>query len=76
MDPQTMEGRVVALETTVASIRHEINTDVAEIRQDIKDLRESLAGRLPVWATLFITFLGTTCGGLLGGLIATIIASH
>jgi hypothetical protein len=80
-DP-AVEARVGVLENTmgivredVASLKSELNTDVAEIRRDLKEMRDILTNRLPVWATLFIGFLTMMSGGLLGALITVLITA-
>ena len=37
---------------------------VNELRRDIKEIKEQLANRLPVWATIGIAFLTTLVGAL------------
>jgi hypothetical protein len=56
----SIEARVGVLESTmgnvrddVAGLKSELNTDVAEIRRDVKDLRDKLAAR-PSWAVCTI----------------------
>ena len=42
-------------------------TQVGEIKQDLKDLKNDLAKRLPLWATALISLLMMICGWAFGG---------
>jgi len=56
-------------ETDVARIQEQIKTlfgDVAEVKCDIKEIRDNLANRLPLWATMLISMLVGVCGWLVG----------
>lgn len=71
----SLEERVAVIETTVAGIRHEMNTDVADIKADIKDLRESLSNR-PSWAVATILAgLGATTSAL-GATLLTLLVQQ
>lgn len=56
-------------ETDVARLQEQIKTlfgDVNELKSDIKEIKDQLANRLPLWATILISFLTAACGWLLG----------
>lgn len=56
-------------DTDVARIQEQIKTlfgDVAEVKCDIKEIRDNLANRLPLWTTMLISLLVGTCGWLIG----------
>lgn len=56
-------------ETDVARIQEQIKTlfgDVAELKCDIKEIRDNLVNRLPLWATMLISLLVGICGWLIG----------
>ncbi|MDD3890623.1 MAG: hypothetical protein PHR65_12045 [Syntrophomonadaceae bacterium] len=56
-------------ETDVARLQEQIKTlfgDVTELKGDIKEIKDQLTNRLPLWATILISFLTATCGWLLG----------
>lgn len=56
-------------ETDVARIQEQIKTlfgDVAEVKCDIKEIRDNLANRLPLWTTMLISMLVGICGWLIG----------
>jgi hypothetical protein len=77
-DP-SIEARVGVLESTVATVsrdvgdlKSELNTDVAEIRKDLKELRDLLAGR-PTWSVLtVISGLGAVASAL-GATLLTLL---
>ena len=77
-DP-SIEARVGVLESTVATVsrdvgdlKSELNTDVAEIRKDRKELRDLLAGR-PTWSVLtVISGLGAVASAL-GATLLTLL---
>lgn len=53
----------------IARIQEQIKTlfgDVAELKRDIKEIKDQLANRLPLWATVLISALTATVGWLLG----------
>lgn len=39
---------------------------VGELKEDVKEIKEQLANRLPVWATLAIAGLTAACGWFAG----------
>lgn len=52
----------------VARLQEQIKTlfgDVAELKCDLKELKEQLANRLPLWATMALSFLTGAVGWLL-----------
>lgn len=56
-------------ETDVARIQEQIKTlfsDMNEVKCDIKEIRDNLANRLPLWATMLISLLVGICGWLIG----------
>ncbi len=56
-------------ETDVARLQEQIKTlfgDVNELKCDIKEIKDQLANRLPLWATVLIATLTAACGWLLG----------
>ena len=55
-------------ETDVARLQEQIKTlfgDVNELKCDIKEIKDQLANRLPLWATVLIATLTAACGWLL-----------
>lgn len=53
----------------VARLQEQIKTlfgDVTELKEDVKEIKEQLANRLPLWVTIFISFLTGVIGCLLG----------
>ena len=55
-----------------ARLQEQIKTlfsDVSELKCDIKEIKNQLANRLPLWATLLISMLTATIGALLAGVI-------
>jgi len=64
-----MRGAWKMPETDVARIQEQIKTlfgDVAELKCDIKEIRDNLVNRLPLWATMLISLLVGICGWLIG----------
>lgn len=64
-----MKGAWEMPETDVARIQEQIKTlfgDVAELKCDIKEIRDNLVNRLPLWATMLISLLVGICGWLIG----------
>lgn len=56
-------------ETDVARLQEQIKTlfgDVTELKGDIKEIKDQLTNRLPLWATVLIATLTAACGWLLG----------
>jgi hypothetical protein len=54
----------------VARLQEQIKTlfkDIDELKSDIKEMKNQLANRLPLWATLFISFLTGVIGWMLSG---------
>lgn len=55
-----------------ARLQEQIKTlfsDVSELKCDIKEIKNQLANRLPLWATLLISMLTATIGALIAGVI-------
>lgn len=51
----------------IARIEEQVKTlfnDVAELKEDVKCIKDQLANRLPLWATMFIGGLTGMCGFL------------
>jgi hypothetical protein len=48
-----LESTVATVSRDVGDLKSELNTDVAEIRKDLKELRDLLAGR-PTWSVLTV----------------------
>ena len=51
----------------IARIEEQVKTlfnDVAELKEDVRCIKDQLANRLPVWATLAISALMGLCGFL------------
>ena len=49
----------------VTRLQEQIKTlfnDVNEVKADLKEIKEELANRLPIWATLAIAFLTAALG--------------
>jgi hypothetical protein len=56
-------------ETDVARLQEQIKTlfsDVADLKCDIRELKEQLANRLPLWATVLMSLMTGSIGWLLG----------
>lgn len=55
-------------EQDVARLQEKIKTlfgDVDELKTDVKEIKSQLANRLPLWATVLISFLTGTIGWLI-----------
>jgi hypothetical protein len=55
-------------EQDVARLQEQIKTlfgDVEELKSDVKEIKNQLANRLPLWATVLISFLTGTIGWLI-----------
>ena len=55
-------------EQEVARLQEQIKTlfvDVEELKNDVKEIKTQLSNRLPLWATVFISFLTGTIGWLI-----------
>jgi hypothetical protein len=55
-------------EQDIARIQEQIKTlfgDLGEVKCDIKEIKEQLANRLPLWATVLLSFLTGVIGWLL-----------
>lgn len=55
-------------EQDVARLQEQIKTifsDVDELREDVKEIKQQLASRLPLWATMLISALTGVIGWLL-----------
>jgi TolA-binding protein len=62
-----MEVRIVS-EQDVARLQEQIKTlfgDVEELKSDVKEIKNQLANRLPLWATMLISALTGVIGWLL-----------
>lgn len=53
-----LEQRVLAIEVSLR-----------EIKEDVSDIRHSLAHRLPLWATALISVLSMVIAGMIGSMI-------
>ena len=56
-------------EQEVARIQEQIKTlfgDVTELKEDVKEIKNQLANRLPLWATVLMSMLTGACGWLIG----------
>jgi len=54
----------------VTRLQEQIKTlfnDVGELKEDVKEIKNQLANRLPLWATVLISMLTGTIGWLLSG---------
>jgi len=52
----------------VARLQEQIRTlfsDVGELKEDVKEIKQQLANRLPLWATVLISVLTGAIGWLL-----------
>jgi len=52
----------------VARLQEQIRTlfsDVGELKEDVKEIKQQLANRLPLWATVLISVLTGVIGWLL-----------
>ncbi len=52
----------------VARLQEQIRTlfsDVGELKEDVKEIKQQLANRLPLWATILISVLTGAIGWLL-----------
>ncbi len=55
-------------EQEVARLQEQIKTlfgDVNELKEDVKEIKQQLANRLPLWATMLISVLTGTIGWLI-----------
>ncbi len=55
-------------EQEVARLQEQIKTlfgDVNELKEDVKEIKQQLANRLPLWATMLISVLTGVIGWLL-----------
>lgn len=55
-------------EQDVARLQEQITTlfrDVGELKKDVKEIRDELTKRLPLWATILMSFLTGAVGWLL-----------
>lgn len=53
----------------IARLQEQIKTlfnDVGELKVDIKEIKNQLANRLPLWATVLMSVLTGACGWLIG----------
>lgn len=60
---------VVVTDTDVARIQEQIKTlfgDVTELKCDLKEIKEQLANRLPLWATVLMSILTGALGWAIG----------
>jgi hypothetical protein len=70
-----VEAAIGVLNRDVAAIKVEINTDFAEIKTDIRELRDTYSRR-PSWAVLLvISFLGALSSAL-GATLLTLLVNH
>ncbi len=62
------EGGMAMSEQDIARLQEQIKTlfnDVDELKADVKEIKQQLANRLPLWATMLISVLT----GIIGWLI-------
>ena len=62
-----LEEQVKTLFLNMSDLKVNFQNDVCEIKEDVKDIRNNFANRLPNWASILISILTT----LLGYFIAT-----
>lgn len=55
------ENEVVRLQEQIKTIFN----DVDELKTDVKEIKQQLANRLPLWATILISMLTGTIGWLI-----------
>ena len=55
------ENEVVRLQEQIKTIFN----DMDELKTDVKEIKQQLANRLPLWATVLISFLTGTIGWLI-----------
>jgi hypothetical protein len=68
-----VEAAIGVLNRDVAAIKVEINTDFAEIKQDIRELRDTYSRR-PSWSVLsVISFLGALSSALGATLLTMLV---
>lgn len=63
-----LPGGDLMSEQDVARLQEKIKTlfgDVDELKTDVKEIKSQLANRLPLWATVLISFLTGTIGWLI-----------
>ena len=68
MVPGQFYGGGTMSEQDIARLQEQIKTlfgDVGELKGDVKEIKTQLANRLPLWATMLISFLT----GMIGWLI-------
>lgn len=72
---QSIEARVGVLEAAVMAVQHDLNNDVAEIKRDLKDMRDALAGR-PSWAVVMFIAGSWSVTSALGATLLTLLIKH
>lgn len=61
-------GVLIMSEQDIARLQEQIKTlysDVDELKSDVKEIKQQLTNRLPLWATMLISFLTGTIGWLI-----------
>lgn len=72
---QSDQERLAALEVSVAALTTRVDGDFVEIKRDVRELRDTLAGR-PTWSVcMIIAGLGATTTGL-GATLLTILVNN
>lgn len=59
------QDEVLTLKEQVKTLFH----SVAELKADVKEIKEELANRLPTWATMIIAILTALLGGCIGYIV-------
>ena len=71
MEPQgsfLFMGVGIVSEQDIARLQEQIKTlfgDVNELKEDVKEIKQQLANRLPLWATMLISVLTGVIGWLI-----------
>ena len=68
MVPGQFYGGGTMSEQEVARLQEQIKTlfgDVNELKEDVKEIKQQLANRLPLWATMLISVLTGVIGWLI-----------
>lgn len=66
---QVTRARLEALESRFDEHERVQSEQFKEIKEDLKAIREELKNRLPVW----VTFLFTVSGGIVGALLSAVL---
>ena len=57
-----IQEQVKTIFADLNELKCELKAEIKDLKSEVKELREMLANRLPLWATLFIGFLMAALG--------------